>query len=66
MEFGKGQFTWMENGLGSLCSSDSDSVLFPNIIHFEPDINDHKSCTYLIVLFAVSKFWGLIVFGLRD
>ena len=28
----------MENGL-SLCSSDSDGVLFPNIIHFEPDIN---------------------------
>ena len=29
---------------------------FPNIIHFEPDINDYKSDTYLIVLFAVSKF----------
>ena len=43
-----------------------DSVLFPNIIHFQPDINDHKSDTYLIVLFAVSKFLGLIVFRLRD
>ena len=47
----------MENGL-SLCSSDSDGVLFPNIIHFEPDVNHHKSDTYLIVLFAVSKFLG--------
>ena len=58
MFFCTSQFTWMENGLGSLCSSD--------IIHFEPDINDHKSDTYLIVLFAVSKFLGLIVIRLRD
>ena len=46
----------------SLCSSDSDSDidsdLFPNIRHFEPDINYHKFDTYLIVLFAVSKFLG--------
>ena len=52
------QFTWMEIASECLCSSDSDSVLFPNIIHFEPDINNHKYDTNLIVLFAVSKFLG--------
>ena len=49
----------------SLCSSDSDSVLFPGIVHFEPDINDHKSDTYLIV-FCSFHISGLIVFRLRD
>ena len=63
MFFCSSPFTWMENDLGSLCGW---CFVSQHYTFWAGYINDHKSDTYLIVLFAVSKFLGLIVFRLRD